>query len=77
MTKVIVRHIEQTSKAGGRKPPTVTESRASDGSIIRTVDARSETFGGDFLYAFRKNVVRARRENKRLTGSADGRVDKR
>lgn len=37
-----------------------------------TVDADSKTFGRDLESAFIKNVRRARRENSRLLGAADG-----
>ncbi len=62
------------------KPASVTEKRVrgADGkmTIFRTIDSASPTFGEDFLYIFRKNVAKARRENKRLIGTADGLVPK-
>lgn len=36
------------------------------------VDFSSDTIDADFTYVFGLNVARARRENKRLIGSADG-----
>jgi hypothetical protein len=36
------------------------------------LDAHSPTFDRDLQYVFAKNVAKARRENKRLLGSADG-----
>ncbi len=36
------------------------------------VDADSPTFGLDLLYVFRRNVAQARRENKRVIGTASG-----
>ncbi len=36
------------------------------------VDADSPTFGLDLLYVFRQNVARARKENKRVIGTASG-----
>jgi hypothetical protein len=38
---------------------------------VRTLDAYSSTLDDDLLYAFRSNVAKARRENKRLLGVAD------
>ena len=63
-------------KRAGKKPDGVTVRRitASNGEkvTVRAVDANSPTFGEDFLYVFTKNVEAARRENKRLFGSASG-----
>lgn len=36
-----------------------------------TLDAGSPTFGADLLFMFKRNVAKARRENKRLLGRAD------
>lgn len=48
--------------------------RGADGKskTMRFVDLDSPTLTNDLLYVFRKNVEKARRENKRVTGSADG-----
>jgi hypothetical protein len=43
---------------------------------VRTLDARSATFGDDLLYVFGKNVAKARRDNKRVTGATDSVVRK-
>ena len=63
-------------KRAGRKPEGVTKrqvtTESGDKVTIRAVDANSPTFGEDFLYVFSKNVEAARKENKRLFGSADG-----
>jgi len=37
-----------------------------------TVDFASDTIDDDLTYVFGRNVKRAREENKRVTGSADG-----
>ncbi len=42
------------------------------GKPTSTIDAGSKTFGRDLESAFVKNVRRARRENSRLLGTADG-----
>jgi hypothetical protein len=39
--------------------------------VMRTLDAGSRTFDTDLTYVFGKNVARARRENKQITGSTD------
>jgi hypothetical protein len=43
---------------------------------LRTLDARSETFGEDFGYAFTQNVKKARKENTRVIGRPDIAVNK-
>jgi hypothetical protein len=52
----------------------VKELRRSDGSIAKvlSLDANGPTFDDDLTYDFERNVARARRENKKLFGSADG-----
>ena len=74
MTKVVFKKL--STRAAKTKPASVREQRVADGkggwTIIRTLDAHSPTFDEDFLYVFNKNVAKARRENKRVLGSADG-----
>jgi len=66
----------ETGQRAGKKPKGVTSRRVTtadgDKVTIRAIDANSPTFGEEFLYVFTKNVEAARRENKRLFGSADG-----
>lgn len=73
MTKVVVGKPAGRTRDG--KPGTVTERRVADAEgkirIIRTLDIGSPSFGDDFLYVFKKNVAKARRDNKRVTGVAD------
>lgn len=75
MSDVTITRVEGASRAG-RKPKGVTLRRvtAANGEkvTIRAIDANSPTFGEDFLYVFTRNVEAARRENKRVFGSADG-----
>ncbi len=62
-------------------PPARTENgsvtakrvRDSEGKLrtIRTLNVGSATFGDDLTYVFRKNVAKARRENKQVVGSTD------
>ena len=74
MAKVVYTPIKRV------KPGTRTGSlpkkrvRSPDGEsflTIHSVDADSPTFGDDLSDVFRENVRKARRNNKRLTGSAD------
>jgi len=48
--------------------------RNSQGELVRvlSLDANSTTFIDDLTTVFQRNVARARRENLRLLGSADG-----
>jgi hypothetical protein len=48
--------------------------RNADGKSVRvlSLDANSKTFIDDLATVFRKNVAKARRENRQLLGSADG-----
>jgi hypothetical protein len=75
MLKVILADLTK-AKSRKKNKTSVREKRVhrADGSVARvlSVDANSPTFGDDLTYVFEKNVARARRENKRLFGSADG-----
>jgi hypothetical protein len=46
----------------------------SQGRRVRVLfaDVNSPTFDDDLLYVFQRNVAKARREDKKLFGSADG-----
>jgi hypothetical protein len=64
-------------KLSAKRPTApVPTKRVRDGEgnvvVLRTLDANSTTFGTDFRDVFERNVVKARRENRRLTGAADG-----
>lgn len=75
MTDTTITKSDKARRAG-KKPAGVTSRRvttaAGEKVMIRAIDANSPNFGEDFLYVFTKNVEAARRENKRLFGSADG-----
>ena len=76
MTKVVVEKLRGTTKSQiGAKAAGVVQKRVhgSDGTskTIQTLDAGSKTFGSDLTFAFGRNVARARRENKRVTGAVD------
>ena len=74
MTKVVTRKLTQAKGKAG-KPTTVVEKRVRDATgrrvMLRVVDLDSETFGEDLRYVFARNVAKARRENKRITGLTD------
>jgi hypothetical protein len=48
--------------------------RDSEGRNVRvlSIDANSATFSDDLTLVFQRNVAKARRENKKLFGSASG-----
>lgn len=75
MTDMTITKSDKARRAG-KKPVGVTSRRVTTTTgekvLIRAIDANSSTFGEDFLYVFTKNVEAARRENKRMFGSADG-----
>ena len=80
MTKVVFKSLkpERVTKAA---PRAVAKKRTatSDGKskTVLTLDANSSTFDEGLAYVFRKNVAKARRENKRLLGSPDSAPRKR
>ena len=73
MTRVVVANLQRKPRIA---KTAVREKRKlnADGKYVRVLclDANSPTFTDDLLIVFRKNVAKARRENKRLFGSADG-----
>jgi hypothetical protein len=76
MAKVIVGKLAgPTARKVGASKAAVSRKRirGSDGEVrtLLTVSAESDSLDKDFTYVFGRNVAKARRENKRLTGSAD------
>lgn len=71
MAKVIVKNLATQQSKG----TSVGEKRVrdTDGKVktLRTLNAASKSFGSDLQYVFGKNVAKARRENKRITGLND------
>lgn len=71
MVKVVVRDLKnvgQTSLNVSEKQVRDTDGRRK---TVRRIDAASPSFGADLTYVFRKNVAKARRENKRIVGVSD------
>lgn len=75
MAKLVVK------KLGGSKlsiqDTGVSQKRVRDKNsgrltTLRTIDAASETLTRDLEYVFSRNVAKARRDNKAVTGQADG-----
>lgn len=76
MAKVVITKLENSTarqigaKAAGTREKNIAAGRGK-AETLTTLNANSGTFGDDLTYAFGKNVAKARRENKRLTGSSD------
>jgi hypothetical protein len=75
MMKVEIKKLSgATARQVGAKASTVKVKRISnaEGSKrISTLDAGNPNFGDDLTFVFGRNVARARRENKRVTGALD------
>ena len=76
MKIVIAPLADKTAREIGAKGTTAKRQRVNgaDGTVhdVWTLDLGSDNFERDLTYVFGRNVARARQENKRLTGSADG-----
>lgn len=76
MTKVVFGRLQDNRSRDIRGKDTSVETkrvRDETGTLVllRTVDAASKTLSQDLTLVFGRNVERARKENKRITGSAD------
>jgi len=73
MPKLQVRKHDKPVKAGAGAKVSVKVVRGIDGRkvTVRALDANSATFGSDFLYVFKQNVRKARKENKDRFGAPD------
>ena len=74
MAKVVV--IKSKDRKVVSKSSAVGEKRVRDAAsgkvvTVRTLDGHSKSFGKDLAYVFTRNVARARRENKQVTGTND------
>jgi hypothetical protein len=73
VAKVVFERLTTTGSAKAARGVGKKRVATADGGwkTVWTVDAHSPTLDDDLLYVFRRNVARARRENKRLLGVAD------
>lgn len=76
MSKVVIVPFEKVKSTRTSKSVGVGVKRIRDGAsgklrTVRTLEGQSASFGDDLAYVFAKNVAKARRENKRVTGAAD------
>jgi hypothetical protein len=75
MADIVVANTKKGKRRGGQHS-SVREKllRTSDGRFVKvlSLDANSASFADDLTVVFARNVARARRENKKLFGSASG-----
>jgi hypothetical protein len=74
MAKVVIGKLNAPEKRhAGARAVTVKRVRDAEGQVktLRSLDVSSRTFGDDLLYVFRKNVAKARRDNKQVVGAPD------
>jgi hypothetical protein len=75
MAKVVIANLGNTTGLRGKK--TLVRKRRmrdSDGKVrqVMILDLTSATFDDDLTYIFERNVAKARRENRKLLGWAEG-----
>jgi hypothetical protein len=73
VAKVVIKDLSKKLAAAGRR--VLPEKRVvnAEGKIVKipTIDSNSPHFSADLLQLFRRNVAKARRENKQRFGSPD------
>ncbi len=68
MAKVVIAKLKPKSTALREKRVVGADGRVK---LVPTLDAASITFGDELQSVFARNVRKARRDNKRVVGSAD------
>jgi hypothetical protein len=75
VAKVVFKSLatSKAAKAAGARAVGKKRVATPDGGwkTVRTLDVYSPDFDEAYLHAFRTNVAKARRENKRLLGAVD------
>jgi hypothetical protein len=71
---VVTKTVKAAAKARARSSVREKRVRNSAGEVVRitSLDANSRSFDDDLTYVFAKNIAKARRENRKLFGTADG-----
>lgn len=72
MTDITVAEIKKPKVRKGSVRQKMLRDLEGRSVRVLTLDANSATFSDDLTLVFRRNVARARRENKRLFGSPSG-----
>jgi hypothetical protein len=77
MAHVVVADLKRSKARGAKQRGSVRSKRMrnADGKVVQvlSLDANSKTFINDLTTVFERNVAKARRENRLLFGSPDGR----
>ncbi len=76
MSKVVVTKFQSLKTGKGKHASSVGEKRVRNADTgqfvtVRTLDGASKTFGKDLTYVFSRNVAKARRDNKKVSGVTD------
>jgi hypothetical protein len=69
MARVVFKRLN-TKTASSKKRISVKRVRKANGAVM-VVDVASRTLPDDLKYVFRKNVLQARKDNRRKLGSSD------
>jgi len=72
MTDITVAQIKKPKTRKGSVRQKVLRDSKGRAVRVMALDANSTTFSDDLTLVFRRNVAKARRENKRLFGSPSG-----
>jgi hypothetical protein len=73
VAKVVIKDLSKGLAAAGRRALPEKRVINAEGKIVKipTIDSNSPHFSADLLQLFRRNVAKARRENKQRFGSPD------
>ncbi len=74
MNKLQLHTLPKAKRASSKASHIIEKRLRNDaGEVVKVhaIDANSQSFGDDFLYVFKRNVKKAREENKERFGSPD------
>lgn len=71
MAKVVYKSLKSGRSTASRAVGKKRISAEGHSKTVHTLDANSASFDEDLRYVFSRSVAKARRENKRIVGSAD------
>jgi hypothetical protein len=78
-TKTMLKSTSSAKRSSAVKSSVVEKTlHRADGKRVRilSIDANSPTFGSDLGIVFRRNVAKAKRENRKIINEAGSRVSK-
>jgi hypothetical protein len=76
-TKLKKKTARQVTSKGSSAKLKRTRNASGKFTNVYVIDLSSDSIDRDLTYAFGRNVARAREENKKIIGSADGRPSNR